>query len=69
MAGAIYNCEEGWRKGESMSPLLQMSLVQYAGSLPPEQEDKRAAIMATVVAGHQLTGQEEHDILFRGLDQ
>lgn len=67
LCGAVFNCEEGWRNGESMNPLFELAIVQYAGEPSPDAKLRKEKICEKVSAGIPLTDKEEDDLLFGGI--
>jgi hypothetical protein len=64
LCGAVFNCEEAWRNGESMSPLFLMGVAE-----PPRHVTlSTQQVYAKVVEGVPLSGEEENIILFGNLE-
>lgn len=67
LAGAIFNCEEGWRRGESARGIFQVGVVDHPGQLPPSAEERWAQVNAKILQDVPLTGQDENHMLFGDL--
>jgi hypothetical protein len=64
LAGAVYGCEEGWRRGEMIGGLFKIGAVEHPGELPEEVERDLMEARAHVVAGQRLDGEDEDTLLF-----
>jgi hypothetical protein len=69
LAGAVTNCETSWRAGESMRGLFQTGIVEHAGEMSQEIEERQARINANAVEGKSPTEAEENALLFADLDR
>jgi hypothetical protein len=69
LAAVVYHCEESWRAGESSRGLFQLGMVERAGEPSLSEQARRDIISEKIATGHQLTDQEENDLLFGDLDK
>jgi hypothetical protein len=69
LAACVYHCEESWRAGESSRGLFQLGMVERAGEPSLSEQARRDIISEKIASGHQLTDQEESDLIFGDLDK
>jgi hypothetical protein len=69
LAGAVQQCEDAWRAGESSRGLFQLGMVERAGEPSLSEQARRDIISEKIATGHKLTDQEEDDLLFGDLDK
>jgi hypothetical protein len=69
LAGAVQQCEDAWRAGESSRGLFQLGMVERAGEPSLSEQASRDIISEKIATGHKLTDQEEDDLLFGDLDK
>jgi hypothetical protein len=69
LAAVVYHCEESWRVGESSRGLFQLGIVERPGEPSLSEQARRDIISEKIASGHQLTDQEESDLIFGDLDK